>query len=140
METLIVFNKKDSKRNSNFLSQSPSMSSQGSKEVLAWAMSATAKLVPSAPVQRRPITRLEADKKYRITESDYDAWQPNLGDTMAGTVCNNVTTVTHPPDSTDYPRTKAKAVPQGVCKDFYETGYCRFGDACIYSHIREVDM
>jgi len=25
----------------------------------------------------------------------------------------------------------------GICKDYYETGFCGFGDNCIYAHIRE---
>jgi RING finger protein 113A len=25
----------------------------------------------------------------------------------------------------------------GICKDYYETGYCGYGDNCIFAHIRE---
>lgn len=104
----------------------------GSDEVLAWAADAAAKLMPSAVIQRRSITRAEAERKYET------AGQHNLPDMADNTVSDNAITKQHQLEPIDY--SKTKRVPQGVCKDFYETGYCRFGDACIYSHVREVDM
>ncbi|ESU39839.1 Hypothetical protein DHA2_151387 [Giardia duodenalis] len=111
------------------------------EEILAWAMNVTARLLPGTVVQRRSITREEADRKYESVGLSYDAQSYNPIGAPADTVLNGNTTFLAPSDPTEPPKAKrTKAVPHGVCKDFYETGHCRFGDACIYSHIREADL
>lgn len=110
---------------------------QGFDETIMWAMNITAKLMPATVIQRRKITRAEADKKYESTRFEYDVKQNTLLDTAVDAAFDSSITKQYNLEITDY--SKAKRVPQGVCKDFFETGYCRFGDACIYSHIREVD-
>ncbi|TNJ30064.1 Zinc finger domain-containing protein [Giardia muris] len=43
--------------------------------------------------------------------------------------------------SREEPELKAGSQPQqGVCRDFYRTGYCPFGSACIYLHVRPEDL
>ena len=34
-------------------------------------------------------------------------------------------------------RGKEKPGERGVCKQYYETGYCIFGDACKFLHVRK---
>ncbi|EFO63182.1 Hypothetical protein GLP15_994 [Giardia lamblia P15] len=117
------------------------MDCQDPEKVLAWAMNITARLLPGTTVQRRSITREEADRKYKSTELSYDAQNSNLTETPVDVALDDATIFSTLPDSTELSKVrKTKTVPHGVCKDFYETGYCRFGDACIYSHIREADL
>lgn len=34
-------------------------------------------------------------------------------------------------------RAREKPKQQGICKQFYDTGYCIFGDACKFLHVRK---
>ncbi|KAI5463696.1 hypothetical protein BGZ63DRAFT_197647 [Mariannaea sp. PMI_226] len=75
-------------------------------------------------------TTFQADRDAKLTNSDdatkrsnwYDEEKPKIGPTKSSTNVRMTIATDFAPD---------------VCKDYKKTGFCGYGDNCIYAHVRE---